>query len=58
MKDWTALAKASGLDIPAKDIAKNVPPLNGLEEVFRPLAKSLTPEMEPAAIFHADLEQA
>lgn len=58
MKDWTALAKASGLDIPAKDVAKNAPPLNSLEEAFRPLANSLTPEMEPAAIFHADLEQA
>ena len=58
MKDWTALAKASGLDIPAKEVAKNTPPLDGLEEVFRPLAKSLTAEMEPAAIFHADLEQA
>lgn len=58
MKDWTALAKASGLDIPAKDVAKNSTPLDSLEGVFRPLAKSLTPEMEPAATFHADLEQA
>jgi hypothetical protein len=57
MKDWTALAKASGLDIPPKDVAKNSPPLNSLEEVFRPLAKSLTPEMEPAATFRADQEQ-
>jgi hypothetical protein len=58
MKDWAATAKAAGLDIPAKDISRIVQPLNGLEEVFRPLAESLTPEMEPAVSFRADEEQA
>ena len=58
MKDWTAIAKASGLDIPAKDVARHSQPLDTLDEAFRPLAKSLTPDMEPAAIFHADQEQA
>jgi hypothetical protein len=58
MKDWALTAKAAGLDIPAKDISRMVQPLKDLEEVFRPLAQSLTPEMEPAVSFHADQEQA
>jgi len=58
MKDWPLIAKAAGLDIPAKDVAKHSQPLNGLEEVFRPLANTLTPELEPAAVFRADVEQA
>jgi hypothetical protein len=58
MKDWSAIAKASGLDIPAADIARIAGPLTALDEAFRPLAQSLTPEMEPAALFRADREQA
>lgn len=58
MKDWISIAKAAGLDIPAKDVSRIAEPLNSLEEVFRPLAASLTPEMEPAASFRADQEQA
>ena len=57
MKDWSAIAKASGLDIPANDAAGAASALNGLEAIFRPLAQSLTPEMEPAVAFHADLLQ-
>lgn len=48
VKDWTAIAKASGL--PAADISRLVPPLDALEEVFRPLAQSLMPDVEPAFI--------
>jgi hypothetical protein len=58
MKDWTSIAKAFAPDIPAKEAAKTAQPLNALEEVFRPLARSLTPEQEPAATFRADREQA
>ncbi len=57
MKDWTAIAKASAPDIPAKEASKATVPLNALEEVFRPLAGSLTPEMEPAVSFRADQER-
>ena len=57
MKDWILIANVIAPDIPAKEAAKTAPPLNALEDVFRPLAKSLTPEMEPATIFHADQEQ-
>jgi hypothetical protein len=58
MTDWTSIAKAAGLDIPAKDLTRVAQALNSLDEVFRPLAKSLTPEMEPAASFRADQERA
>jgi hypothetical protein len=56
MKDWTLLAQAAGLDIPAKDTGRVTQPLHALEEVFRPLVQDLTPEMEPAAVFHVDRE--
>jgi hypothetical protein len=58
MKDWTSIAKAAGLDIPAKDVSRISQPLDALEEVFRPLAGRLTPEMEPALSFRADRERA
>ena len=58
MKDWTAIAKGAGLDIPANDVTRIAQPLNALDEVFRPLAQSLTAEMEPAFWFRADREQA
>jgi hypothetical protein len=58
MKDWTAIAKAVAPDIPAKELVRIAPPLNALDEAFRPLVQSLTPDMEPAAVFHADEERA
>ena len=42
MKDWKAMAKASGLEVDA------VEPLEALEAAFRPLVKDLTPGAEPA----------
>jgi len=50
MKDWTALAAASGIDLPASDIERIVKPLQSLEEAFRPLANNLTIADEPATI--------
>jgi hypothetical protein len=58
MKDWTSIAKAAGLDIPAKDVGRIAPSLNALDETFRPLVRNLTPEMEPALSFRADQERA
>jgi len=58
MKDWNLMAKAAGLDIPAQEADRLAGPLNALEDAFRPLVRSLTPEMEPAAAFRADEEQA
>jgi hypothetical protein len=42
MKDWKAIAKASGLEV------DSVAPLEALESAFRPLVKDLAPGMEPA----------
>ncbi len=56
MKDWTLLARAGGLDIPAADLAKTASTLEALDAAFRPLASDLTPEMEPCAVFRAGEE--
>ena len=50
MKDWTALAAASGIEIPPAEIARIVKPLESLEDAFRPLANSLTIDDEPALL--------
>ena len=42
MKDWRAIAKASGIEV------DNVEPLEALEAAFRPLVKDLDPGVEPA----------
>ncbi len=51
VKDWRAIARGSGLDLPAQDLDRIVPPLESLEETFRPLVAGLTPEMEPGFCF-------
>lgn len=53
MKDWNAIAAASGAGIPASDIPRIVKPLAALEEAFRPLAESLHFDDEPATTFDA-----
>ena len=56
MKDWSLLAKAGVLEIPAKDLDRLAQPLKALEEVFRPLVRDLSPDLEPATVFRADEE--
>jgi hypothetical protein len=56
MKNWEAIAQAHGLNLSARDLERVVPPLAALEEVFRPLVKQLTPDMEPALELHLDGE--
>jgi hypothetical protein len=53
MKNWTDMAAAGGLGIPAAEMARIVKPLESLETAFRPLAETLTFADEPAAIFDA-----
>jgi hypothetical protein len=53
MRDWKALAAASGAGIPPEDIERVTKPLYGLETVFRPLAESLEVADEPALTFDA-----
>jgi hypothetical protein len=48
MTDWTALARARGLDIPADAVERIAPSLTALEEAFRPLPAKLPFTLEPA----------
>jgi hypothetical protein len=52
MTDWKAIAKARGLDLPPADLDRLASVLNQMDQVFRPLVKGLTPEIEPATEFH------
>jgi hypothetical protein len=54
MKDWKAIAKASGIEIPAEDLDRIVPPLDALEAAFRPLVKDLAPDVEPSVEFRME----
>jgi len=54
VKNWKAIAEASGLDLPARDVDRITQPLDALEEAFRPLVRNLSPEVEPA--FRLQLE--
>jgi hypothetical protein len=47
MRDWKAMAKASGIPISGKQLDSVTQPLESLEEAFRPLAKDLPPDLEP-----------
>jgi hypothetical protein len=53
MRDWQAMAAASGTGIPAQDVERVTKPFVGLEQTFRPLANSLTFDEEPATAFDA-----
>lgn len=48
MTDWTALARARGLDIPAEAVERIAPSLESLEDAFRTLLSSLEFTGEPA----------
>jgi hypothetical protein len=48
MKDWRAIAKASGLEVDPTELDRIAEPLEALEAAFRPLVKDLTPGVEPA----------
>lgn len=54
MKDWKTIAKAHGLDTSGLDLDRIAPPLDALEEAFRPLVRDLTPANEPAVVFGAE----
>jgi hypothetical protein len=48
VKDWKALAKAGGLEIPAEELDRITGPLTALEDAFRPLVQDLPWDLEPA----------
>jgi hypothetical protein len=52
-KDWKKIARASGLTISEADLERVAPALDALEAAFRPLARTLQRELEPAITFRA-----
>jgi hypothetical protein len=50
MTDWTAVARARGLDIPEDAVRNIAPSLTGLEATFRPLLARLPFSLEPVVI--------
>jgi hypothetical protein len=54
VKDWTAIARASGLDLPGGYLEEIVAPLEALEAALLPLFRDLPPELEPALAFRAE----
>ena len=48
MKDWRAIATASGLEVDPTQLNRIAEPLEALEAAFRPLLKDLMPGVEPA----------
>ena len=54
-KDWKKIARANGLAIPDAALERIAQSLDALEAGFRPLARALPPETEPALAFHAAL---
>ena len=48
MRDWKAIAKARGVDLPADELERTIAPLREVEEIFRSLVPDLSPEIEPA----------
>ena len=54
MKDWKAIAQASGFEIPPAEIDRIADPLNTLEAAFRPLVKDLRFDIEPATVYRSE----
>jgi hypothetical protein len=57
-KDWKKMACANGLAIPDAALERIAASLDALETDFRPLARALPPETEPALAFRADTARA
>lgn len=57
-KDWKKIARASGLAIPDAALERIAQSLDALEADFRPLARALPPQTEPATAFHAAMPAA
>jgi len=55
-KDWKKIARGNRLEIPEADLERILATLDGLEAAFRPLARGLPQDSEPASIFRAEEE--
>ena len=57
MTDWKAIAHARGLELSPRELDAIAVPLAALEESFQPLAKALTPDLEPDIELCLDAEE-
>jgi hypothetical protein len=53
MKNWKEIALASDVGLSDADVDRIAPGLDALEQAFRPLAATLSFEVEPAVVFRA-----
>ena len=53
MTDWKKIGEGQGLGIPEPDLQRAAAVLDALEAVFRPLARAIPEQVEPAVIFRA-----
>jgi hypothetical protein len=53
VKDWKAIAVANGLNLKDAELDRIASVLSALDETMQPLVRSLTPDVEPASVFHA-----
>ena len=52
-RDWTAIAKAHGIEAMGRELDRLVGGLQTVEDKFRPLADKLPPSALPAVSFRA-----
>jgi hypothetical protein len=57
MKNWKKIAEAHDLRIPDADLDRIAPSLDALEAAFRPLAKTIPDDIEPAITFRLQPER-
>ncbi len=57
MRDWKLLAAALELDLGDAEIEKIAPSLDALETAFRPLARKIPHDTEPAVLFFSAPEE-
>ena len=56
MKNWKKIADGHDLGIPEPDLERVSPALDTLESAFRPLAKKIPDDVEPAVTFRVFAE--
>ena len=52
--NWSALAKARGLELSIRELDRIAAPLQSLEEAFRPLIADLSPDLDPCTTFRVE----
>jgi len=58
MKNWKAIAAASGFGIPEAELDRIAPALDALGAAVEPLVAGLPPELDPATVLSAPPEPA